>query len=454
MKKLYIQTYGCQMNQYDSERIARVLGRFDYIPTERIETADLILLNTCSVRDKAEQKVYSALGSWKELKDKREGVIIGVGGCVAQQEGESLLKRVPHLDLVFGTQSIHKLPEMIEAVQASSARPVENAFYRDPSYMEDVEGRAQVHGARAFVTIMQGCNKVCSFCIVPYVRGREVSRPSDRIIAEVQSLARHGVREVMLLGQNVNSYGKTMPGEITFAELLHRVDKVDGIRRIRFTTSHPQDLSPELTEAFATLENLCEHLHLPVQSGSDSVLARMRRGYTRQEYLGRIERLRQRCPAMSLSTDIIVGFPGETEDEFEATLELLTRVKYDEIFSFMYSPRPQTVAAKLYDDDTPDQVKKDRLKAVQSLQSGISLGKNRARIGSIEEILVEGDSRLKNGQIMGRTRSNRIVNVKGPASLVGCFQTVRITGGTANSLIGEILNSAAQADIDAEGETA
>jgi tRNA-2-methylthio-N6-dimethylallyladenosine synthase len=451
MKKLYIQTYGCQMNQYDSERIARVLGRFDYIPTERIESADLILLNTCSVRDKAEQKVYSALGSWKELKDKREGVIIGVGGCVAQQEGERLLKRVPHLDLVFGTQSIHKLPEMIEEVQALSARPVENAFYRDPSYMEDGDGRAQVHGAKAFVTIMQGCNKVCSFCIVPYVRGREVSRPSGRIIAEVESLARHGVKEVMLLGQNVNSYGKTMPSEINFAELLRRVNKVEGIRRIRFTTSHPQDLSPELTEAFATLENLCEHLHLPVQSGSDSVLARMRRGYTREEYLGRIERLRERCPAISLSTDIIVGFPGETEGEFNTTLELLTRVKYDEIFSFMYSPRPQTVSAKRYDDDIPDQVKKDRLKAVQSLQNGISLVKNRERIGSIKEILVEGNSRLKNGQIMGRTRSNRIVNVKGPESLIGCFQTVRITGATANSLIGEILNTA---DIYAEGETA
>jgi tRNA-2-methylthio-N6-dimethylallyladenosine synthase len=451
MKKLYIQTYGCQMNQYDSERIARVLGRFDYIPTERIESADLILLNTCSVRDKAEQKVYSALGSWKELKDKREGVIIGVGGCVAQQEGERLLKRVPHLDLVFGTQSIHKLPEMIEEVQALSARPVENAFYRDPSYMEDGDGRAQVHGAKAFVTIMQGCNKVCSFCIVPYVRGREVSRPSGRIIAEVESLARHGVKEVMLLGQNVNSYGKTMPSEINFAELLRRVNKVEGIRRIRFTTSHPQDLSPELTEAFATLANLCEHLHLPVQSGSDSVLARMRRGYTREEYLGRIERLRERCPAISLSTDIIVGFPGETEGEFNTTLELLTRVKYDEIFSFMYSPRPQTVSAKRYDDDIPDQVKKDRLKAVQSLQNGISLVKNRERIGSIKEILVEGNSRLKNGQIMGRTRSNRIVNVKGPESLIGCFQTVRITGATANSLIGEILNTA---DIYAEGETA
>ncbi len=287
MKKLYVQTYGCQMNQYDSQRIARVLGGHDYVLTDSIECADLILLNTCSVRDKAEQKVYSALGNWKEYKKKRAGVMIGVGGCVAQQEGENLLKRIPYLDIVFGTQNIHKLPEMIAEVEAHQARPVQTAFYRDPAYMEDSDTPVEIHGAKAFVTIMQGCNKVCSFCIVPRVRGREVSRPSAKIIGEIEAMARRGVKEVMLLGQNVNSYGKTMPGEIGFAELLRRVNEIDGIRRIRFTTSHPQDLSPELTEAFATLGNLCEHLHLPVQSGSDAVLARMRRGYTIDEYLGR-----------------------------------------------------------------------------------------------------------------------------------------------------------------------
>jgi tRNA-2-methylthio-N6-dimethylallyladenosine synthase len=454
MKKVYIQTYGCQMNQYDSQRIARVLGRLDYVATDRIESADLILLNTCSVRDKAEQKVYGALGRWKKLKERREGVLIGVGGCVAQQEGESLLKRMPHLDLVFGTQNIHKLPEMIEEVQRLSARPVETAFYRDPSYMEDPEEDVQVQGTKAFVTIMQGCNKVCSFCIVPHVRGREVSRPSAKILAEVKALARQGIKEVMLLGQNVNSYGKTMPGEINFAELLRRVNEVDGIRRIRFTTSHPQDLSPELTEAFATLDKLCEHLHLPVQTGSNSVLARMRRGYTLEEYLARLGRLRERCGKKSLSTDIIVGFPGETEREFELTLELLTRMEYDEIYSFIYSPRPLTVAAKLYDDDIPERVKKDRLRAVQNLQRAISLRKNRQRIGDIEEILVEGNSRLKNGQIMGRTRGNRIVNARGPESLMGTFESVRITGATANSLVGELSTTAGQAGINAEGETA
>jgi tRNA-2-methylthio-N6-dimethylallyladenosine synthase len=438
-KKLYIQTYGCQMNQYDSERIARVMSRAGYLPTDRIDAADLILLNSCSVRDKAEQKVYSALGSWKQFKEYRDGVIIGVGGCVAQQEGENLLKRVLHLDLVFGTHNIHKLPEMVAQVERSRARPAETAFYRDPVYMEDEEGRTQVRGVKGFVTVMQGCNKVCSFCIVPHVRGREVSRPSAKIIAEIESLVGQGVVEVMLLGQNVNSYGKLTPGEIGFADLLARVDAIAGIERIRFTTSHPQDLSPELIEAFATLDHLCEHLHLPVQSGSDSVLARMRRGYTRAEYLDRIQRLRARCSEVALSTDIIVGFPGETDAEFNSSLELVEQVGYDEIFSFTYSPRPQTVSAKIYDDDVPEDVKKERLARVQKLQQGISLAKNRRRIGEIEEILVEGPSRLRKGQMMGRTRNNRIVNLAGPESLTGRLLPVRICGATANSLLGEVL---------------
>jgi tRNA-2-methylthio-N6-dimethylallyladenosine synthase len=453
-KKLYIQTYGCQMNQYDSERIAQVMSRAGYVLTERVDAADLILLNSCSVRDKAEQKVYSALGAWKEFKDCREGVIMGVGGCVAQQEGKNLLKRVPHLDLVFGTHNIHKLPQMIEQVQASRARPVEISFYRDPSYMEDADARTQVNGVKAFVTIMQGCNKVCSFCIVPHVRGREVSRPSVNIIAEIESLVAQGVIEVLLLGQNVNSYGKLTPGELSFAELLGRVDSIEGLRRIRFTTSHPQDLSPELTEAFATLANLCEHLHLPVQSGSDTVLGRMRRGYTRQEYLARIQRLRERCPEVALSTDIIVGFPGETDTEFDCTLELLEQVEYDEIFSFMYSPRPQTVSTKIYQDDIPENVKKDRLTRVQKLQRGISLKNNRRRIGDLEEILVEAPSKLKNGQIMGRTRNNRIVNVTGPENLLDQLIPIQITGATANSLLGEILWDRASLNSELEGDMA
>lgn len=453
-KKLYIQTYGCQMNQYDTERIAQVMARSGYIQTDRIDAADLILLNTCSVRDKAEQKVYSALGCWKEFKDYREGVIIGVGGCVAQQEGENLLKRAPQLDLVFGTHNIHKLPEMVEQVETARGRPVEVTFYRDPAYMEDADGRTQISGAKAYVTIMQGCNKVCSFCIVPYVRGREVSRPSAKIIAEIESLVAQGVKEVMLLGQNVNSYGKLTAGELSFAELLGRVDAIAGLERIRFTTSHPQDLSPELIEAFAECEHLCEHLHLPVQSGSDSVLARMRRGYTRQEYLDRISRLRDRCPEVALSTDIIVGFPGETEAEFDCTLEFLQAVEYDEIFSFMYSPRPQTVSAKIYEDDICHGVKKERLKRVQALQQGLSLAKNRQRIGDTDEILVDGLSKLKNGQVMGRTRTNQIVNITAPESLVGHLIPVRITSATANSLLGEVLSVKPGSNSQLEGNVA
>jgi tRNA-2-methylthio-N6-dimethylallyladenosine synthase len=451
MKKLYIQTYGCQMNQYDSERIAQVMGRANYTLTDEPANADLILLNTCSVRDKAEQKVYSALGSWREIKRQKSSVIIGVGGCVAQQEGDRLLKRVPHLDLVFGTHNIHKLADMIEQVQSAHARPVEIAFYRDPSYMEDPDGRTHVRGAKAFVTIMQGCNKVCSFCIVPHVRGREVSRPSEKILAEIKSLAAQGVKEVMLLGQNVNSYGKISTGEIHFAKLLQRIDAIEGLSRIRFTTSHPQDLSPDLIEAYAILNKLCEHLHLPVQSGSDSVLLRMRRGYMRSEYLDRIDRLRQRCPEVALSTDIIVGFPGETDDDFERTLELLSQVEYDEIYSFMYSPRTQTVSAKLYNDDVPQEKKKERLKQVQDVQQEISLRKNREKIGRIEEVLIDGLSRNK-AQVMGRTRTNRIVNVIGPENLIGEMVNARIIAATVNSLVGELTARKAASEIQVQGE--
>lgn len=439
MKRLYIQTYGCQMNQVDSDRIVRVLGKMDYAPTDRAEEADLILLNTCSVRDKAEQKVYSALGRWRELKEKKQDLIIGVGGCVAQQEGENLLRRVPYLDLVFGTHNIHRLGQMVEEVRSFGSRPVETVFYRDPSYMEEPEGKPRVNGAKAFVTIMQGCNKVCSFCIVPHVRGTEVSRPSINIIREVQELVRHGVKEVMLLGQNVNSYGKRVAGELTFPQLLHKLNSIEGLERIRFTTSHPQDLSPELIDAYASLERLCEHLHLPVQSGSDSVLQRMRRGYSREEYMTRIRKLRDHCPEVALSTDIIVGFPGETDTEFEGTLEILREVEYDEIFAFSFSPRPQTVAAKIYADDVPSEVKKKRLDTVLALQQEISLRKNKERVGRIEEILMEGPSKLRRGQIMGRTRTNVIVNATGPDSLIGEFTPVRITGASANSLIGELL---------------
>ena len=441
MKRLFLQTYGCQMNLYDSDRIARLMGQAGYTATDSPDEADLLILNTCSVRDKAEQKVYSALGRWRELKERNPGVIIGVGGCVAQQEGEALFHRAPYLDLVFGTQNIHKLASMVEEATESRGRKAELAFYREPSYMEDQGGAPIVHGAKAYVTIMQGCNKVCSFCIVPYVRGRELSRPSAAIVAEIEGLASRGVKEVMLLGQNVNSYGKTSPADLSFAQLLARIDSIDGIERIRFTTSHPEDLSPELVEAYANLGKLCEHLHLPVQSGSDSVLKRMRRGYTCAEYLERIERLRDRKPDVALSTDIIVGFPGETDEEFSQTLEILQDVGYDEVYAFGYSPRPHTAASKMYADDVAGEVKSRRLDEVLRLQAGISRRKNQTWIGKTEEILVDGIAKLGRGQMMGRTRANRIVNFPGPEDLSGTMTTVKITGASANSLTGELIGA-------------
>jgi tRNA-2-methylthio-N6-dimethylallyladenosine synthase len=437
--KLYVQTYGCQMNQLDSARIVQLMKAADYEPTERADDADLIILNTCSVRDKAEQKVYSALGRWRKLKEEK-GVILGVGGCVAQQEGEALLRRAPHLDLVFGTHNMHKLPQMVEEAREAARRSVETAFYRDPFYLEDPLGLPETDGAKAYVTIMQGCNKVCSFCIVPRVRGREVSRASENIVRDVEELVRRGVKEVMLLGQNVNSYGRTVEGERSFPELLERLNDVPGIRRIRFTTSHPQDLSPELVEAFVRLENLCEHLHLPLQSGSDAVLERMRRGYRLDEYMGRINELRRRRPEVAISTDMIVGFPGETEAEFEETLSIVREIEYDDMFTFTYSPRPRTVAAKVYDDDVPDEVKGERCRRLQELQKSISLRKNRTLIGAEQEILVEGPSRLGRDQLMGRTRTNRIVNfVPNEATVPAEMARVRVLNATPNSLVGEAM---------------
>ena len=439
--KLYVQTYGCQMNQLDSARIVQLMKSADYEPTDRADDADLIILNTCSVRDKAEQKVYSALGRWRKLKEEK-GVILGVGGCVAQQEGEALLRRAPHLDLVFGTHNMHKLPQMVEEAREVARRSVETAFYRDPFYLEDPLGLPETDGAKAYVTIMQGCNKVCSFCIVPRVRGREVSRASENIVRDVEELVRRGVKEVMLLGQNVNSYGRTVEGERSFPELLERINDIPGIRRIRFTTSHPQDLSPELVDAFVRLENLCEHLHLPLQSGSDAVLTRMRRGYRLDEYMGRINELRRRRPDVAISTDMIVGFPGETEAEFEETLSVVREIEYDDMFIFTYSPRPRTVAAKVYEDDVPDEVKGDRCRRLQELQKSISLRKNRSLIGAEHEILVEGPSRLGRDQLMGRTRTNRIVNfTPNEATVPAEMARVRVLDATPNSLVGEAIEA-------------
>ena len=439
--KIFIQTYGCQINEYDSARIADAMAQSGYEGTDQIDEADLVVLNTCSVRDKAEQKVYSALGRLRELKEKKADLIIGVGGCVAQQEKNRILQRAPYVDLVFGTHAIHKLPQMVSDLQRLGKKSVETEFYRDPSYMESLAGKTEIRGPKAYVAIMQGCNKVCSFCIVPHVRGRELSRPRAAILREAQHLARSGVKEIMLLGQNVNSYGKADSEEPGFPQLLQKINAVEGLERIRFTTPHPQDLSPDLINAYARLAKLCEHLHLPVQSGSDTVLERMRRGYRLQEYRDRINRLRDRCPEVALTTDIIVGFPGETESEFQHTLAMLDEIQYDGAYAFAYSPRPQTVAAKIYPDDVPDETKSKRLHEVLELQEGISLRKNNAAVGTTEEILVEGKARLKQSQFMGRTRKNKIVNFFGAEDRIGRLLRVRITGASSNSLSGELLDS-------------
>jgi tRNA-2-methylthio-N6-dimethylallyladenosine synthase len=438
--KIFVQTYGCQMNEHDSSRMIRLMKASYYMETQDIAEADLIVYNTCSVRDKAEQKVYSALGRLRELKQRKKDLVIAVAGCVAQQEKEALLRRVPHLDIVVGTQNIHKLPQMVRDARRAGRRQVQTAFYQEPFYLETPEGRIEVDRPKAYVPIMQGCDKVCSFCIVPYVRGRETSRPHGAILSEIRSLVRRGIKEVMLLGQNVNSYGKTAPGELTFPELLHRINDIEGLERIRFTTSHPQDLSLELIEAYRKLDKLCEHLHLPAQSGADTVLRRMRRGYDSGEYVERIHRLRERCPEVALTTDIIVGFPGETESEFAATLELIRQMEYDDLYSFAYSPRPHTTAARLYSDDVSGGTKKERLMRVQELQNEISLKKNRAKIGAVEEVLVEARSKLGEEQMMGRTRTYRIVNFAGVDEHRGRLMQVRITGATARSLLGELSN--------------
>lgn len=442
--KLYLQTYGCQMNELDSARIARLMKTVDYERTDRPDEADLIVLNTCSVRDKAEQKVYSALGRWRELKSARKELVLAVGGCVAQQEGETLLNRVPYLDVVFGTHNIHKLPQLVLDARSSARRSAALTLYKDPFYLEDPAGRPEVDGIKAFVTVMQGCNKVCSFCIVPRVRGREVSRPSEQIVDEIRTLVTRGVKEVTLLGQNVNSYGNTSQNELSFAKLLEKINGIEGLKRIRFTTSHPQDLSAELISAFANLDKLCEHLHLPLQSGADSTLRRMRRGYSLEQYLNRIRELRLARPDIALTTDMIVGFPGETEGEFEGTLEIVKKIEYDDMFAFMYSPRPQTVSAKIYADDVRPEVKKERLKKLQMLQNDISLRKNQAFIGQEQQVLVEGPAKLSDHQVMGRTRTNKIVNFsRNRLTGRGRLVQVMVTGASSNSLVGELIRGAA-----------
>lgn len=435
-KRFYLETFGCQMNVVDSERIVDLLRQIGYRQVPAAAEADLILLNTCSIRDKAERKVYGHLGRFKPLKDDNPALIIGVGGCVAQQEGERLLQKVPYLDLVFGTHNVHKLPEMVSRVEENRVRCLETEFLDRDTRLQLFPSRTEGDAVTRFVTVMQGCDNFCSYCIVPHVRGREVSRPSAEIIEEVRQLAASGVREVTLIGQNVNSYGRKEPGELSFARLLRAVHAVEGIERIRFTTSHPKDLSEELIDCFGSLDKLCRHLHLPVQSGSGRVLRRMNRGYGRDRYLEQVRRLKAVCPEIRLTSDIIVGFPGESAADFEETLSLMAEVRYADVFSFLYSSRPGTAAAEL-PDDLGAAEKQERFDRLLALQEQVSREIWEGDCGRVLPVLVEGESRQGGGQLFGRTGWNRIVNFEGDQALVGQIVPVRITRNFRNSHLGE-----------------
>ena len=437
-KRVYIETYGCQMNEHDTERILRLLEGAHYLETKNAQEADFILVNTCSVREKAEHKVYSALGRYKWLKEKK-GAMLGVAGCVAQQEGDRLLDRIPYLDMVIGTHAIPMLPQLLQKIEVSGERVCETSFDPEGIYLKTILPQEPLHKVKSYVTIMQGCDHFCSFCIVPYVRGREQSRPSGEILEEVKRLAEMGVKEVCLLGQNVNGYGKGLEGALSFSELLQRINQIEGIERIRFTTSHPRDLSEELIQAYSKLSKLCEHIHLPFQSGSDKILKTMHREYTKESYLERIDRLKKVCPSMAVTADVIVGFPGEEEKDFEETLDLIQKVRFDDLFSFKYSSRKGTRAAQ-FTDQIEEKVKQDRLSVLQEIQKEITLQKNQEWEGRVEEVLVEGRSRQSDQEVTGRTRSNKIVNFEGDLSLMGKLVPVRITRAHPHSLRGELVS--------------
>jgi tRNA-2-methylthio-N6-dimethylallyladenosine synthase len=430
-KKVYIKTFGCQMNVADSEQMALLLAE-DYTPTERVEEADLYLINTCAIRRKAEEKVRSLLGSLQAVKQRHPRMLIGVGGCVAQQEGERLLAAAPHLDLVFGTQGVYRLLEMVRRA-ALGQRVVDITLTR--GFPAQSRRHWRKGAVKTLVTIMQGCDNFCTFCVVPYVRGREASRPPGEIVMEVADFLAAGGKEVTLLGQNVNSYGRGLAEAIAFPELLRSIDALPGLARLRFATSHPRDLSPELTAAFGELPSLCEHLHLPVQSGSDRILKAMNRGYTRREYLQKVAELRRACPGISLSTDIIVGFPGETEADFEDTLELVQEAGYEQAFSFKYSPRPQTKAASL-PDRVPGEVQAERLTRLQNLLNDLSLKAHLRLVGRVAEVLVDGISKRSPEELSGRLRTNQVVNFTGSRELLGRMVAVRLTEAHPHSLKG------------------
>ena len=439
--RLYIRTFGCQMNEYDSDRMADVLAQSGgYAPTGQPEDADLIVFNTCSVREKAQEKVFADLGRVKHLKNANPDLMIAVGGCVASQEGAAIVERAPYVDVVFGPQTLHRLPELIARRRASGRAQVDVSFPEIEKF--DHLPPARVEGGAAFVSIMEGCSKYCSFCVVPYTRGEEFSRPFDDVIAEIAGLAGRGIREVTLLGQNVNAWRGEVEAEAAdFAELLHYVSEIDGIERIRFTTSHPREFTQRLIDVHAQLPKLAPHVHLPVQSGSDRVLAAMKRGYTALEYRSIVRRLRKARPEVSLTSDFIVGFPGETESDFRATLDLARELEFDGSFSFVYSARPGTPASELA-DDTPQGEKLERLQRLQAVLDGHARKLSEGMVGSRQRVLVEGPSRRDPAELAGRTGNNRIVNFRGGHDLIGRFVDLRVTAALSHSLRGEPLGSA------------
>ena len=444
-KKVFIKTFGCQINEYDSDKMSDVLHAAEgYEPTLDVEQADLILFNTCSVREKAQEKVFSDLGRVKHLKKK--GVLIGVGGCVASQEGAAIIARAPYVDVVFGPQTLHRLPELLKARARQGKSQVDISFPEIEKF--DHLPPARVEGASAFVSIMEGCSKYCSYCVVPYTRGEEVSRPFDDVLVEVAGLADQGVKEVTLLGQNVNAYrgpmtaaGKSGQADIAdFAMLLDYVSEIPGIERIRYVTSHPNEFTQSLIDAYARLPKLVNHLHLPVQHGSDRILMAMKRGYTAMEYKSTIRKLRAIRPDLAMSSDFIVGFPGETEEDFGKMMKLIDDVGYDTSFSFIFSPRPGTPAANLH-DDTPHDVKLKRLRHLQETIDNNVRAISASRHGTVQRILVEGASRKDPTELMGRTECNRVVNFKGQPRLVGQMIDVKITEAMQRSLRGEVLTA-------------
>ena len=445
-KKLFIKTNGCQMNEYDSGKMADVLhASHGMTVTDNPEEADVILLNTCAIREKAQEKVFSQLGKWRELKKAKPNVIIGVGGCVASQEGGDILKRAPYVDLVFGPQTLHRLPQMLDA-RLQQLKPIVDIQFPEIEKFDHLPP-ARAEGPTAFVSIMEGCSKYCSYCVVPYTRGEEISRPFDDVLVECVQLAQQGVREINLLGQNVNDYrGKMHQGEtVDLASLIHFVAEIEGIERIRFTTSHPIAFSDQLIQAYADVPKLANHLHLPVQSGSDRILMAMKRGYTALEYKAKMRKLKKIRPDIRLSTDIIVGFPGETDEDFMATMNLVQEMDYDISFSFIYSPRPGTPAANL-PDETPMEVKKQRLQLLQNRLNLQAQKHSQSLVDSIQRVLVTGPSKKNPQQWAARTECNRVVNFDGPAHLQGQMIQLLITESLPNSLRGRMVEHVQTSD--------